>query len=335
MSSVEITAAPAGLESWAPAIAASAESPVQVIETPLSWVILTDRHAYKIKKAVDFGEARYQSLECRRQACMDELWLNRRLAAGVYLGVVPLTIEPRGGLRLGGKGVAVEWTVKMRRLRKERCLLWLIEHGELTNEHMSMLANVLANFYFASPPESKVLDELCARLRKRIDVDALLDAKLPASIRYVARQIHSAQADYLDGARMVLNLRVCDGRVVDGHGDLRPEHVFLERQPSIIDCVEYSAERRKTDALDDLCGLTMECLRLGRGDVADAVVAAYRQRTGDDCFAHLEAFYRSLHACERAAAAIDDAAGAKLERNRLAQAASYLEQADRDCKVFA
>ena len=96
---------------------------------------------------------------------------------------------------------------------------------------------------------------------------------------------------------MVLNLRIYDGRVVDGHGDLRPEHVFLEGQPAITDCVEYSAARRKADALDDLCALTMECGHLGRGDVAEAGPVRLPPPNRDECFEHLEAFYRSPHAC--------------------------------------
>jgi uncharacterized protein len=248
MSIAEITAAPAGRESWLTAVEASAESPVQVVETPLSWVFLADR--------------------------------------------------------------------------------------ELSKEHVSILANVLANFYFSSPPESHVLDDLCTRLRRRVEDDKLLKVRLPAKAQQALRQIRSTQTDYLNRARMVLNLRVCDGRVVDGHGDLRPEHVFLERQPAIIDCVEYSASRRKTDALDDLCGLTMECLRLGRGDVAEDLVSAYRTRTGDDCFAHLEAFYRSLHACSRAVVAVAGVDDANPDRDSLEEAASYLEQASRDCQVF-
>lgn len=333
VSIADIATTGAGLERWLPAIEASTNSPVQVVETPLSWVFLNDRHAYKIKKAVDVGEARYRSLANRRQACTDEIWLNGRLAAGVYLGVMPLVRDSTGEIRLGGNGDAVEWAVKMRRLRDDRNLLWLINHDELTKEHIGMLGDVLANFYFTIPPESNVLDDVCERLRRRVDDDRLLHVRLPATLQQAVHRIRAAQADYLYGSRMVLNLRVCDGRVVDGHGDLRPEHVFMERQPAIIDCVEYHAVRRKMDALDDLCGLTMECLRLGRNDVAEAVVSTYRRRTGDECFEHLEAFYRSLHACARAAVAAVDAASER--QHRLTAAASYLEQAVRDCKVFA
>jgi aminoglycoside phosphotransferase family enzyme len=333
MSTAEAAAASVRYDSWLPAIKASAGLPIEVIETPLSWVFLTDRHAYKIKKSVDLGEARYRSPASRRQACLDEIWLNRRLAAGVYLGVVPLARESGGQLRLGGKGAAVEWAVKMRRLRSDCSMFWLMDHGKLTSDQVSTLANALADFYFASPPESNVLDDLCTRLRRRVDDDKPFDARWPASVRQAVREIRSAQREYLDKSRMVLNLRVCDGRVVDGHGDLRPEHVFLERQPAIIDCLEYSPARRKSDALDDLCALTMECQRLGRSDVAEAVVSAYRRRTGDECFYHLEAFYRSLHACTRAQAA--DVSGARPDVSRLDEAATYLEQAARDCKVFS
>jgi aminoglycoside phosphotransferase family enzyme len=222
----------------------------------------------------------------------------------------------------------------MRRLREDLSLQWLINHGELTQEHVSMLAEALASFYFASPPESIVLDDLCRQLRRRIEDDNLLHVRLPAKLGQAVRRIRAAQTAYLDRAHMVLNLRVCDGRVVDGHGDLRPEHVFLERQPAIIDCIEYSASRRRTDALDDLCGLTMECLRLERKDVAAAIVSVYRRRTGDECFEHLEAFYRSLHACTRAAVAAADAPPRAGQRH-LTAAATYLEQAERDCRVFA
>lgn len=334
MSIAEITAGPAGVKRWLPAIEASVDSPVEIVETALSWVLLTDRHAYKIKKPVDIGEARYRSSVRRSQACIDEVWLNRRLAPDVYLGVAPVARGADGALRLGGKGAAVEWAVKMRRLRGDRNLLWLITHGELSQEHVVVLANLLANFYLGSPPESHVLDDLCSQLRRRIEDDTIVKGRLSASMHQGLRQIRLAQAKFLNHARMVLNLRVCDGRIVDGHGDLRPEHVFLERQPAIIDCVEYSPARRKIDALDDLCGLTMECLRLGRADVAEILASTYRSRTGDESFADLEAFYRSLHACSRAIAALGGDDDARRDGNCYDLAGDYLEQAHRECEIF-
>jgi aminoglycoside phosphotransferase family enzyme len=334
VSIADLSAAAPDVEPWLRTIEASAAGPVEVAETDVSWVFVTERHAYKIKKPVDVGEARYRAPARRRAACLDEVWLNRRLAPDAYLGVVAVTLEPSGELRLGGKGEPVEWAIKMRRLRAERGMLRLIEHGELTTAHINLLAEALADFYRGSPPQTVVLDELCARLRSRIEDRWSIAPSWPADIGRELIPIRAAQSAFLDGARLMLNMRVCDGRVVDGHGDLRPEHVFFERRPVIIDCAEYSPARRKTDALDDLSALTMECQRLGRDDVAGAVTAAYRRATGDACLPQLEAFYRSLHACTRAAAAAapgGDAASAP----RIAEFESYLAQAHRDVQAFA
>ncbi len=332
--------APTALAGWLAAVESSASGadPIEVVETALSWVLLTGRHAYKIKKAVQLGEAHFRSLASRRQACAEEVRLNRRLARGVYLGIVPLTRDASGELRLGGCGEAVEWAVKMRRLRGNSNLLWLIEHDQLARRHITALSAVLANFYFGSPPETDVLDDLCTRLRKRVDdVGVDVPSRLPVGIRRTFQRIAAAQHRYLDAARMALNLRVCDGRIVDGHGDLRPEHVFLERQPVIIDCVEYSATRRRSDALDDLGAFVMECLRLERADVADALMSAYRAGTCDEPCSKLEAFYRSLHACARAKSAFAlGEADADRSASRLpsSKAESYLAQAERDSEVF-
>jgi aminoglycoside phosphotransferase family enzyme len=108
----------------------------------------------------------------------------------------------------------------------------------------------------------------------------------------------------------------------------------MERRPAIIDCVEYSASCRRSDALDDLSALTMECLRLGRDDIATALVEAYRRRTGDECFPHLEAFYRSLHATSRAKMVLNHGDGARVDKLREAEAKSYLHQAEQDVAIF-
>jgi aminoglycoside phosphotransferase family enzyme len=338
MSIVETTAGVenAGLDVWLPAFEGDRPGSVEVVETPLSWVFLTSRHAYKIKKPVDFGDVHHSSPARRRLACIDELWLNRRLAAGVYLGVVPLTRNGTSDVALGGRGVPVEWAVKMRRLPQDGNMFWLIHRGELSKSHVVALANLLAEFYCDCPPLTDVFDELAARLRRRVADERLLTAPFPPALQRVVRNVRAALSGYLDGAQSTLNARVCDGRIVDGHGDLRPEHVFFERRPAVIDCVEYSAARRKGDVLEDLSRLTMECLRLGRGDVAEAIVSAYRRRTHDDSFPELEAFYRSLHACGRAAAAIEAASGATADDacQPLAEATRYLKQAERDAALL-
>jgi uncharacterized protein len=213
MSIAEPTAVTYGIENWLSAVRACADesTPIEMVETSLSWVLLTSRHAYKIKKPMDIGEARFRLPAKRRQACIDEVWLNRRLAPGVHLGVVPLAPDARGELRLSAKGAAVEWAVKMRRLPRDRNLLTLITRDELTEDQITTLANLLANFYYASPPVTNVLDDLCLHLRRRIENnerDKHLDAGVPNRFRRFFGRVRAAQSDYLHGAHMVLNLRV-------------------------------------------------------------------------------------------------------------------------------
>ena len=323
-------------ERWIAAVEASVEgrSSVELIETATSWVMLTERHAYKVKKPVDLGEARYRAPLRRRQACLDELWLNRRLAPDVYLGVVPFVHGPGHAVRLGGEGAPIEWAVKMRRLRTTANMLLLLKTGELTQKQVDALAGTLANFYFGAPPQNDLLEDFSSRVQRRLeDHDLHLSDHLPGKLAQLLRRIRAVQSNYLRNAQMVFNLRMCDGRIVDGHGDLRPEHIFLDRAPSIIDCVEYSAGRRKVDALDDVSALAMECRRHGRPDVAEAIVLAYRIKTGDDFFPHLEAFYRSVHACSRAKALVLGATGSP-DARLLPTVVSYLELAEHDVRTL-
>lgn len=334
MNAANVGPHPSGFESWLSSVRDDAirGGDSELIESPSSWIVLTRQHAYKIKKAVERGGVCLHALARRLQSCIDEVRLNSRMAPGVYVGVVPMTRGSGGELRLGGKGVPVEWAVKMRRLPGERNLSKLIVHNRLKERDVTILGRSLAAFYFAAPPETERVDALCTRLRSRIeDVHGPHWQTTPITLRRTLDAISAQQFDYLDGARSMLSIRVCDGRIVDGHGDLRPEHIFLERQPAIIDCAEYDAARRRRDALDDLSALTTECRVLRRDDLADQLIGAYRLRTGDEPCSHLEAFYRSLHACDRAAEALKSSITRPAASSpELAVAAAYLSHAKRE-----
>jgi aminoglycoside phosphotransferase family enzyme len=305
-------------EPWLAPIRASigSNARLEVVDTRFSWIILTQQHAYKIKKPLDIGESRNQTLQNRHRACLDEYWLNQALAPGVYTGVLPITQDLSSRLQLNGKGNVVDWVVKMRRLRHEQNLLYLIETHSLLPNQTALLAESLAKFYHARPPQPDGVDDLLRRLIHRIaDAAERLKILLPAPNWDVVNQLQASQRRYLGRARVLLTSRVCDGCIVDGHGELRPEHIFFERRPLIIDCVEYSAELRKLDALDDLSLLVMECERLGRRDVGAEIIAHYVQTTGDVVCAELQAFYKSLHAGSTAVAILDAPASRKYKSN--------------------
>jgi aminoglycoside phosphotransferase family enzyme len=125
--------------------------------------------------------------------------------------------------------------------------------------------------------------------------------RLPAGdVVHVADQ----QLRYLRSAKGTLEGRVTSGRVIEGHGDLRPEHVCLTDPPAVIDCLEFSRELRMLDPLDELTFLGLECARLGAPEVGGWFMDAYRRASGDEPPADVLGFYLRFRALRRAKVAV-------------------------------
>ncbi len=278
-----------------------ATTAVQMRETHLSCVFLTDRYAYKLKKPVNLGFVDFRTLAARQAACEEELRLNRRLAPGVYLAVVPLAEEASGQWRLGGGGTVIDYLVKMRRLPQERMLDWLIRQEKVTDMDLALLTERLVPFYNQASPLVLTPEEYRARLQRHLE-DNLRELlrtahELPGGSVVLP---HAAQLLLLRTGGDALDARVCDGRIIEGHGDLRPEHICLQTPPVVYDCLEFSQELRQVDVLDELAFLAMECQRLGAAHVGGHVLRAYLARSGDRPAAELLWFYMAYRACVRA-----------------------------------
>jgi uncharacterized protein len=117
--------------------------PVQLIQTHVSYVFITGDFVYKLKKPVNFGFLDFSTLEKRKHFCHEELRLNQRGAAELYLEVVPITEENGNGV-LNGTGEPVEYVVKMRQFPQESLLSEMYDRGELTEQHLIDLAKTLA-----------------------------------------------------------------------------------------------------------------------------------------------------------------------------------------------
>jgi len=274
---------------------------VDALETHMSWVFLTDAFAYKLKKPVRYDYLDFSTLEARRLDCEEELRLNRRLAAEVYLAVVPLMRAPDGTFGLGGQGQPVDWLVKMRRLPQEWMLDDLIRRHELSDADLHALARKLAAFYagVAREPMSapayrfRLAAQIAANLREL----SAAEFNLPAQ-RLVG--IAEAQSAFLQRQSALFDERVVRGRIVEGHGDLRPEHVCLLPRPVVIDCLEFKRDFRIADPLDELSYLAMECERLGMPEIGPWLLSAYAEASGDRWPAPLPHYYRSCRASLRA-----------------------------------
>lgn len=305
---------------------------VRVVETHMSWVFVTDELVYKMKKPVRLAFLDFSTLALRRHYCGESLRLNRRLAPGVYVDVVPLIREASGSLRVEGEGAPVEWLEKMRRLPEERMLDYALRRGTVTAERVRAVAEVLSRFYACQPSAERSAQHYRARLNEELTADqrALADPAYhldDGRLRRVSRNLMR----FLDHNHALLDARVSAGRVVEAHGDLRPEHVCLTYPPVIIDCLEFNRTFRIMDPADEMAYLAMECELLGGGFVGGLLFHTYGELSGDRVPESLVRFHAGRRALLRAKLAawhLPDQPAASHGR-WLSRAAAYLALAQR------
>jgi aminoglycoside phosphotransferase family enzyme len=277
---------------------------VVALETHMSWVFLAGERVYKLKKPLRTPILDFSTRQRRERACRDELRLNRRLARRTYLDVVSLTLSG-DGLRIGGAGTVADWLVVMRRLDRSLMLDALISAGQLTGPDVERLATVLARFYRQAKPARLAPEQILAGWQKDLALNRkiLLDAKLrlPAGL---IRRIDIRQRRFL-AKRKALLTRRCQARlVVEAHGDLRPEHIWLGKPLQIIDCLEFNERLRTVDALSEIAFLDLECQRRGAAWAGRMLQRGIFARLPQLRSEPLFRFYRSYHATVRARLAV-------------------------------
>jgi len=311
--------------------------PVELRETHLSWVFLTPTEAYKLKKPVVNEFVDLRSLAGRLANCRAEVQLNRRLAGDVYRGLAQVTQSANGELAIDGDGRVIDWLVRMRRLPAEHMLDWLLEHERLQPEDVAAVARRLGDFFAAQPAIALGAGRHRMLLRQQLDLSRAMLARpefgLP--LQQIGA-VHSAMERYLDdGADLAARVRM--GRIVEGHGDLRPEHICLGAPPVIIDCLEFSRDLRLLDPFDEFAFLGLECARLGAPWVAPLLLQALAARLDDHPPMRLWHFYTALRACVRARLAVAHLLEPAPSRPQLwtPRALDYLARAGVACAALA
>lgn len=272
--------------------------PVGLRETHMSLVFFAGDAVYKLKKPVRLPYLDFSTLAQREAACRAEFALNRRLAPGVYRRVLPLVRTARG-LSLGGLGEVVDWLVVMRRLAESQTLEARLRSGDWQETDLDDLVEALVRFYRSRSPVGLPQAEQIARWRAALAANArvLRDPRLglPAGL---VRTLMASQWRFLSHCRTLLAARArC---VVDGHGDLRPEHIWIGSPVKIIDRLEFSAALRAIDPVDEMAFLDLECERLGAPrvgrDLSRRVLAGLHARPAPELYL----FYRIYRALLRA-----------------------------------
>jgi aminoglycoside phosphotransferase family enzyme/adenylate kinase family enzyme len=289
---------------------------VELRETHISWVFLTADRAYKVKKPVRFSYVDYATAERRHAMCRAEVELNRRLAPNVYLGIRALVPAEGGGLVLGAEddAAAVDHAVEMRRFDERHTLAARIAAGTAGVPEVVAVGAVLARFHAAAPAVAAAGAE---RIKRVLDDNfASLEMIADATMRTSLMRGEHLAASLLEARWDELDWRAERGRVRDGHGDLRLEHVLLEDAVEVVDCVEFNSDLRRIDVAEDLAFLMMELHAAGRPDLAVALVRAYRQAGGDPGDDRLLAFFAAYRAQVRAKVALTAADQTASSRRR-------------------
>lgn len=275
---------------------------VELRQTHISYVLLAGDYVYKIKKPVRFVFLDYSTLEKRHHFCREEIRLNRRLAPTVYLGVVAI-VQNDGRFRLSesSEGAVFEYAVRMRRLPQDCFLDRRVQEGKARKQDFDRIGAKLADFYAAAAMDQASFYGSLEAIRQKLEEN--LKEIEPFIGETLTLQEFSRIRDYNDNFFAqhgdLLATRVRDGRVREGHGDLRAEHICLEDDPVIFDCIEFSEEFRYCDVASEIAFLCMDLDYLGSPLCSEYFAASFQKLTPDPGLPCLLPLYKGYRACVR------------------------------------
>ncbi len=275
---------------------------VSVVQTHISLVFVADDFVYKVKKPVNFGFLDFSTLKKREHYCHQEVELNRRLSKGIYIDVLPVIFDGEKYTLKGGPGEVVEYAVKMKRIPDEKLMRSLFSKGELTEEHIRKVADVLARFHLNAlrTPE---IDQFGRPERFKVNTDENFEQVE----KYIGITIQEEQFDalrrwteaYYISNRDLFDRRITGGRIRDCHGDLHMEHICFTEGLSIIDCIEFNDRFRYSDTVADIAFLLMDLEYHGGESYSEFLWNEYKRLAGEEEMESLLTFYKIYRAFVR------------------------------------
>jgi uncharacterized protein len=257
---------------------------IKLIETHISWVILTGKYVYKIKKACNLGFLDFSSLEKRRYFCDEELRLNRRLAAPLYIDVIPITGKPEQPV-LRGNGKIIEYAIKMIQFPQQAQLDNMLTEGKVENHHIDAYAQMTARFHcnaestsaettFGSPDHiqhavARIIDQI-RRLQEATYYNTLIN------------ELEDWCKSALKTLTPLFEKRKRDGFIRECHGDMHLRNlVWFGERPLAFDCLEFDPDLRWIDILSEIAFLVMDLDSRKHQNLAYRFLNAYLEHTGD------------------------------------------------------
>ncbi len=275
----------------------------RLIQTHISWLLLTGGLVYKVKKPVDFGFLDYTTLERRRHFCHEEVRLNRRLSPEVYLGVVEVRRDAAGRHSVEGPGEVVEYAVRMRELPQEAALSVLLAEGRASRAMIERLGELVAGFHLKAATSEEI-----ASYGELSKVRFSIDENFSQTEGYIGRTIERRDwealklwsDEFMAGQVGLFEERVARKKIRDCHGDLHTQNVyFTDDQVWVLDGIEFNRRFRYLDTTADLAFLLMDLDFRGFPVFSNRLLNTYLQWTGDYHLLGLLDFYRVYRAYVR------------------------------------
>jgi aminoglycoside phosphotransferase family enzyme len=250
----------------------------QLVETHISWVILTDKLVYKIKKPLTLHFLDFSTREKRKFYCERELMLNKRLTENIYLEVLPVK-EKAGRLLIGHQsGETVDHAVCMRRMEEGRRMDLLVRSGGVNEADMRQLAEKIALFHSRTDRifEKDVMDIPDKFTDLASEEEHLQKHPGICNAGIISRAIDISN-DFMNKHRDRVAARLKAGFFRDCHGDLHTRNIFMLRVPQPFDCIEFNDDLRQIDVLNEVAFLCMDLDALGRQDLSASFLRAYNE----------------------------------------------------------
>lgn len=260
------------------------KEPIQLIQTHISYVILTGDYAYKIKKPVNFGFLDFTTLEQRKYFCEEELRLNQRGAPNVYIEVLAIRQDNRH-FSLTGTGKPLEYALKMRQFPQDALFIHLFEKGALTEKQMEELGRIVARFHAQAQTNDAI------RSFGRIaQIRAAIDQNYEQTKKYIGgpqtqeqfEQTQTYTGCFFQEQQKLFDSRVAHNRIRECHGDLHLGNICLwQDQILLFDCIEFNPSFRFVDVMYDVAFVVMDLEAQGRLDLSHVFLNTYLEETGD------------------------------------------------------
>lgn len=272
---------------------------VKIIQTHISYVVLTGKYAYKFKKPVNFGFLDFSTLKKRKYFCEEEIRLNRRICPEIYLEVVTLN-RKNDNITFNGSGEVIDYAVKMKEFPQSFILNKLIEKNKIDEKIIENIVDMLVNFYKSSKSTNDINYFGTTEVIKNNTEENFDQTKGFINLTITKEKfdfIKKRTNNFINANTNFFDERIKNGFIKDCHGDLHSGNiVLLDDKIYIFDCIEFNKRFRYSDVASDIAFLSMDLDFLGKPYLSSYLIEKYVDKSKDENIFNILNFYKCYRA---------------------------------------